>query len=51
MNIKTLKENIEGIDIYILDQILKDRYQVGSKILDAGCGGGRNLKWVLSIKF
>ena len=45
MNISTLKEDIKGVDIYILDQILKDRYQSGAKILDAGCGNGRNLKW------
>jgi tellurite methyltransferase len=45
MNVQTLKENISGIDIYLLDQILKDRYKSGGKILDAGCGNGRNLKW------
>ena len=45
MDIQLLKENIKGIDIYILDQILKDRYQPGDKIFDAGCGNGRNLKW------
>lgn len=51
MNIQTLKENIEGIDIYILDQILKERYQPGAKILDAGCGSGRNLKWFYQSYF
>ena len=45
MNTTTLKEHIKDVDIYILDQILKDRYQTGAKILDAGCGNGRNLKW------
>ena len=45
MNVTTLKEHIKNVDIYILDQILKDRYQSGAKILDAGCGNGRNLKW------
>jgi len=45
MNITTLKEAINGTDIYLLDQILKDRYETGDKILDAGCGKGRNLKW------
>ena len=48
MDIQLLKENIKGIDIYILDQILKDRYQPGDKIFDAGCGNGRNLKWFYS---
>ncbi|MBK5209934.1 MAG: class I SAM-dependent methyltransferase [Flavobacteriaceae bacterium] len=51
MNIKSLEENIKGIDIYILDQILKDRYQPGAKILDAGCGNGRNLKWFYQAGF
>ncbi len=45
MPIHTLKEQINNIDIYLLDQILKERYLHGEKILDAGCGGGRNLKW------
>ena len=45
MNLLSLKKSIKGIDIYILDQILKDRYQPGAKILDVGCGNGRNLKW------
>ena len=51
MNIKALKESIEGVDIYIIDQILKDRYPIGSKILDAGCGSGRNLKWFYNSGF
>ena len=51
MNIQTLEATIKDIDIYILDQILKNRYQPGSKILDAGCGNGRNLKWFYTENF
>ncbi len=51
MNIKELKSEIEGIDIYLLDQILKERYQQNDVILDAGCGSGRNLKWFYDNKF
>lgn len=40
-------DKIRGIDIYLLDQILKGRYHSGESILDAGCGGGRNLKWFI----
>lgn len=35
----------EGVDIYVIDQILKGRYKTGALILDAGCGTGRNLHW------
>jgi len=51
LNIKELKSEIEGIDIYLLDQILKERYQQNDVILDAGCGSGRNLKWFYDNKF
>ncbi|QCX39010.1 class I SAM-dependent methyltransferase [Aureibaculum algae] len=51
MNIQLLKENIEGIDIYILDQIVKDNYQPRDTILDAGCGTGRNLTWFYNNNF
>lgn len=45
MNLEELKNTIGKIDIYLLDQILKERYQTNSSILDVGCGNGRNLKW------
>ena len=32
-----------NIDIYLLDQLLKGTYDNCEKVLDAGCGGGRNL--------
>ncbi len=51
MDLETLKREIEGIDIYLLDQILKERYQNNSTILDAGCGNGRNLKWFYNNNF
>ena len=35
------------IDIYIFDQILKERFPVGSKILDAGCRHGRNISYFM----
>lgn len=34
-------------DIYLLDQIMKGRYQATDRILDAGCGDGRNMQWFL----
>ncbi|MFT7589654.1 MAG: tellurite methyltransferase, partial [Limisphaerales bacterium] len=41
----------KGMDIYLIDQILKGRYSEGEKILDAGAGSGRNLNWFLANKF
>ena len=35
------------IDIYLFDQILRGRIAPGMRILDAGCGGGRNLVYLL----
>lgn len=45
MPAKSLREQIEYVDIYLLDQILKGRYGISENILDAGCGMGRNLRW------
>lgn len=39
------------IDIYLFDQILKNRFAATMKILDAGCGGGRNLVYFLRSGF
>ncbi|MGI8788727.1 MAG: class I SAM-dependent methyltransferase [Pyrinomonadaceae bacterium] len=39
------------IDIYLFDQILKNRFAPEMKILDAGCGGGRNLIYFLRSGF
>lgn len=36
-----------GIDIYLLDQIMRGRIRPGMRVLDAGCGAGRNLTWFL----
>jgi tellurite methyltransferase len=42
-----VKELFGEIDIYLFDQILKNRFAPNSKILDAGCGSGRNLVYFL----
>ena len=42
---RRLKELIGKTDIYLLDQILKGRFLPQHRILDAGCGTGRNLYW------
>ncbi len=36
-----------NIDIYLFDQILKERFNPKMRVLDAGCGGGRNIVYFL----
>ncbi len=42
-----VRETFGEIDIYLFDQILKGSFDINSSILDAGCGGGRNLVYFL----
>jgi tellurite methyltransferase len=42
-----LQEWFGGIDIYLFDQLLKGRITPEMRLLDAGCGGGRNLIYFL----
>ena len=42
-----LLSHFGSIDIYLFDQLLKGRFDRRRKILDAGCGGGRNLAYFL----
>jgi len=46
-NMTTLQEQFGPIDIYLFDQLLKGRISPGMTILDAGCGSGRNLVYLL----
>jgi SAM-dependent methyltransferase len=39
------------IDIYLFDQILKGRFNHRRRVLDAGCGDGRNLPYFLRRGF
>ena len=51
MNNGELNQELGNIDIYLLDQILKGRVKPGTKILDAGCGEGRNLTYLMNNNF
>jgi SAM-dependent methyltransferase len=42
-----LQEWFGGIDIYLFDQLLKGRLTPDLRLLDAGCGSGRNLIYFL----
>ncbi|MBV9768345.1 MAG: class I SAM-dependent methyltransferase [Bryobacterales bacterium] len=42
-----LQQQFGPIDIYLFDQLLRDRITPGMRVLDAGCGSGRNLVYLL----
>jgi SAM-dependent methyltransferase len=43
----TVQEQFGQIDIYVFDQILRGNIAAGMRVLDAGCGYGRNLVHLL----
>jgi tellurite methyltransferase len=51
MSEKSLQELFGSIDIYLFDQLLKGRLVPGMRVLDAGCGSGRNLVYFLRNGF
>lgn len=46
-----LQEWFGQIDVYLFDQLLKGRLTPQMRVLDAGCGGGRNLIYFLRSGF
>jgi SAM-dependent methyltransferase len=45
----TVQEQFGNIDIYVFDQILRGNIAPGMRVLDAGCGYGRNLVHLLRV--
>ncbi|GGG26369.1 class I SAM-dependent methyltransferase [Pontibacter amylolyticus] len=43
----SLRAQFGDIDIYLFDQLLKGRIQKGMQLLDAGCGAGRNIAYLM----
>jgi tellurite methyltransferase len=46
-----LRTEFGEIDIYLFDQLLRGRFDRRRRVLDAGCGGGRNLPYFLRQRF
>lgn len=51
MTFQELNQELGNIDIYLLDALLKGRFTPGMRILDAGCGEGRNLHWFIKNNY
>src|SRR6185369_14665402 len=46
-----LREQFGDIDIYLFDQLLRGHIAQGMRVLDAGCGAGRNLVFLMRAGF
>jgi SAM-dependent methyltransferase len=46
-----LRAQFGDIDIYLFDQLLRGRFDGRRRVLDAGCGSGRNLPYLLARGF
>ena len=46
-----LRSEFGEIDIYLFDQLPRGRFDRGRRVLDAGCGSGRNLPYFLRRGF
>jgi tellurite methyltransferase len=46
-----LRAQFGEIDIYLFDQLLRGRFDGRRRVLDAGCGHGRNLAYLLAHGF
>lgn len=42
----TLHDQFGDLDIYVFDQLLRGRITAEMSVLDAGCGSGRNIRWL-----
>ena len=47
----SLREQFGDIDVYLFDQLLRGRIVSGMTVLDAGCGSGRNLTFLMRAGF
>lgn len=48
MHYTEINDAVGNIDIYLLDQVLKGRFEGKKTILDAGCGEGRNMGYFIN---
>jgi SAM-dependent methyltransferase len=46
-----LRDTFGDVDIYLFDQLLRGRFDTRPRVLDAGCGDGRNLRYLIASGF
>ena len=46
-----IESQFGGLDIYLFDQLVRGRIAAGMTVLDAGCGRGRNIAYLLSAGY
>ncbi len=51
MTYQELNSELGNMDLYLLDQVLKGRFEGRQKLLDAGCGEGRNSRYFIQNGF
>ena len=51
MTYRELLAALDHADIYLIDQLLRGQITPEMRTLDAGCGGGRNLRLLLQLGF
>lgn len=49
--VNPLRAQFGAIDIYLFDQLMRGNIAPGMRVFDAGCGGGRNLTYLLRSGF
>lgn len=47
MDFVQLNQELGNADLLLIDQILRGKFQPGNRILDAGCGEGRNMVYFI----
>jgi len=51
MDFRALNKELGNADLLLIDQILKGRFQPEKRMLDAGCGEGRNMIYFVNNHF
>jgi SAM-dependent methyltransferase len=51
LKIREINNELGNADLFLIDQILKGRFSKGIKILDCGCGEGRNMVYFIRNDF